>query len=145
MGTPLQLRNSDRGSRGRFWSLKFVPRFCNVRVISRLQRYSSGSIKQAFKGSLLLCNDHLRALSLNLHIFSIPYAQMQFNQMNVPEEASVQVNKPMEQISNNHASAATKLLDFHYCLVAWEKLLQEERGWRCSSTKLIFPKRHQYK
>jgi len=50
---------------------------------------------------------------------------MQFNQTCVPEEASVQVNKPMEQIHYNQVLIQI-CSPFPHCPVALETLLQRE-------------------
>ena len=111
-----------------------MPRF-RLRCFSRCLLGPQSHILAPFKGPFSLFNNHLRqlfivfastqGLSINLHLFSIPYVQTQFNQMYVPEEASVQVNKPMEQIPYNqvmqqNCSATTD------CPTALETLQQRE-------------------
>ena len=50
---------------------------------------------------------------------------MQFNQTNVPDEASVQVNKPMEQIYNNQV-LLQNCLPFPDCPACWDTLLHRQ-------------------
>ena len=50
---------------------------------------------------------------------------MQFNQTYIPDEASVQVNKPMEQIYNNQV-LLQNCLPFPDCPASWDTLLHRQ-------------------
>ena len=110
----------DRNSISVTFSLGFARRY-TLRVSSRLPRYllvPGNDILVAFNGPLssLIC-DEFTSLLLSL--------QMQFNQTNAPDEASVQVNKPMEHINFNQVllENSSAIPD---CSAAWETLLQIE-------------------
>ena len=51
--------------------------------------------------------------------------QMQFNQTYIPDEVSVQVNKPMEQIYNNQV-LLQNCLPFPDCPASWDTLLHRQ-------------------
>ena len=114
------LGECDRNSISVTFSLGFA-RVYTLRVSSRLPRYlliPGNDILVAFNGPLssLTC-DEFTSLLLSL--------QMQFNQTNASDEASVQENTSMEHINCNQVllQNSSAISD---CSATWETLLQRE-------------------